>query len=59
VHALWPQERVLIEHEEGRTVREIMKDLKLGSPTWKIASRGQYSGENLVRALLRNVHVEV
>ncbi len=58
-YLLWLQERVLIEHEEGRTVREIMKDLKLGSPTWKIASRGQYSGENLVRALLRNVHVEV
>ena len=58
-YLLWLQERVLIEHEEGRTVREITRHLKLGSHTWKIASRGQYSGENLVRALLQNVHVKV
>jgi glyoxylase-like metal-dependent hydrolase (beta-lactamase superfamily II) len=58
-YLLWLQERVLIEHEEGRTVREITRHLKLGNRTWKLVSRGQYSGENLVRALLQNVHVKV
>ncbi len=58
-YLLWLQERVLIEHEEGCTVGEITRHLKLGKRVWQLASRGQYSGENLVRALLRNVHVEV
>jgi glyoxylase-like metal-dependent hydrolase (beta-lactamase superfamily II) len=58
-YLLWLQERVLIEHEEGRTVREITRHLKLGNRTWQLVSRGQYSGENLVRALLLNVHVDV
>lgn len=52
------QERAVMHHEEGRSLRETTRALGLGKPFWRLVSRGEFSGENLVRGLLRAAGVE-
>lgn len=53
------QEKAMVGHDEGKSVREITRDLSLGIRSWKWVSLGEYSGENLVRALLRDAGINV
>jgi len=52
------QERAVMHHEEGRSLRETTRALDVDRPFWRLASRGEFSGENLVRELLRDAGVE-
>lgn len=53
-HLLGLRDRVVVLHEEGRTVPEIVRELELGTPFYRIISRGELSGRNLVRQLLED-----
>lgn len=53
------QERAMMHHEEGRDLRETARALGIARPFWRLVSRGEFSGENLVRELLRDAGVVV
>ncbi|MFQ5744381.1 MAG: MBL fold metallo-hydrolase [Acidobacteriota bacterium] len=53
------QEKIVVQHEEGRTMAEITRALKLQKPFWRMISRGEFSGVNLVAALLQNAGIDV
>lgn len=52
------QQRALVMHEEGRTIAEIVRELKLGKRAMTIASRGEFSAYHLVGGLLQDAGVE-
>lgn len=51
------QEKAVMHHEEGRTLRETTRALGLRKSLWRFISRGEFSGENLVRELLRDAGI--
>lgn len=53
------QERAVMHLEEGRSVRDIARELGVRKPFWRWVSRGEFSGENLVRGLLREAGKDV
>lgn len=53
-YLLGVQNKAVVMHEEGRTVSEIVHELKTEQPLVKLVSRGEFSGRNLVEALMRD-----
>ena len=52
------QHEAVVMHDEGRTVDETVRALKLEKPGMKFISRGEFSARNLVSELLRDAGVE-
>lgn len=48
------QQRAVMHHEEGCSIREIAARLGIRDRVWHLLSAGQWSGRNLVRGLLRH-----
>ena len=54
---LGTQQQAVVMHEEGRTVAEIVRSLKIEKPRMKFLSRGEFSARNLVAELLRDAGI--
>ncbi|MCH7825865.1 MAG: MBL fold metallo-hydrolase [Acidobacteria bacterium] len=51
------QQEAVVMHDEGLTVNEIVRRLKIGKPGTKFVSRGELSARNLVAELLRDAGI--
>ncbi len=52
------QQQVVVMHDEGRTVAEIVRELKIEKHWWKLTSRGELCARNLIEQLLRDAAAE-
>lgn len=48
------EQRAVMHHEEGCSIREITRRLEIRDWGWRLLSGGEWSGDNLVRGLLRH-----
>ena len=48
------QQKAVVMHDEGRTIDEIVRRLKIEKPRMRFVSRGEFSARNLVAELLRD-----
>ncbi len=51
------QQKAVVMHDEGRTIDEIVRGLKIEKPGMRFVSRGEFSARNLVRELLRDAGI--
>lgn len=52
------QQQVALMYDEGRTIAEIVRELKVEKHWWKFISRGEFCARNLIEQLLRDTGVE-
>ena len=52
------QYNIGVMHDEGRTVDEIVRQLKIEKPRMRFVSRGEFSARNLVAELLRDAGID-